>query len=113
MGILDTIKSIADITQKINDIELKSKIIDLQNEVYQLIEENHELRSEIRLLKNDKEMRNDLVFIDNMYYLKEDKDRQEPFCSPCLDSDKKLIRMHINSFGLYICPICVKRNQHS
>ena len=109
MGILDTVKGIANITKKIGDIELNSKIIDLQSEVYDLIEENHKLRSEIRHIANEKGIEDNLSMKGHFYTLITNDNEDGPFCTSCWDNNKKLIRCHIHevySIEMASCPVC-------
>lgn len=108
MSVLDSIKGLANMVKEIGDIDLNKKIIDLQSEVFELLEENYEIKIEIQKLKSVSDTQDKLVFKGNMYYFRDDLEEKEPFCSACWDQNSKLIRLHENSWEMYMCPVCIK-----
>ncbi|VDG98893.1 Uncharacterised protein [Lysinibacillus sphaericus] len=109
MAVLESIKGISNIVKEIGDIDLNKKIIDLQSEVFELLEENYQLKAEVRVLKEAADIQDRLRFKNNMYYFKDDTEDDEPFCTACWDQESKLVRLHINSWELYTCPVCMKK----
>ena len=68
------------------------------------------LEIENRTLKEKLESKVDIIFEKNAYWeKKKDGSKEGPYCSVCLDKDKKMIRMlpipNITS-NLWQCPVC-------
>lgn len=96
MAVYDAIKDAVSIAQKADNIELYRLLIDVQKESLDLLEENRQLKERIKELEDNSKIGESLIFQDYHYYKIEDKDFKEPYCSNCWDSNKKLIRVHVN-----------------
>lgn len=100
MNVLDHIKETVKIIQKMDNIDLYKKILDLQAEVMDLIEEN-------RNLKNRLEIKDDIKFIKNSYWIVKNGEMQEgPYCSRCYDYENKLVHLIKNEGYHPSCPQC-------
>ncbi len=106
MGFLDNIKAVAKTVQQIGNIELYQKILDLKSDAMDMLEENRKFRAELEEANQRLNIRDNLRFSFNMYYLP-DKDgkRNGPFCSSCYDASQNLIRLHSYK-GFWGCPQC-------
>ena len=111
MGVIENVKEVTTLIQKIDNIELYKKILDLQGEILTLVDENRKLKSELDDLKERQKVRDSLVFDHSVYMLKK-SDGQEsgPFCAPCWDGGKKLVRLSDYDHPEYLwCQVCDKR----
>ncbi len=102
MSILDNVKELAGLVQKINDLELYRRILDLQSEVMALLDEIQTLKTQKKDLEKKWEIQESLQFRENAYW-RESGDG--PYCLPCWDKDKKLMRM-AGDGGMYSCHTC-------
>jgi len=106
MGILDNAKDIAKLIEKYNDAELYKKILDLRDEIFELRENNLNLKTEIKALKEEKNINNKIVFEKPYYWLKDGDKKDGPYCQKCFDDDKKLIRLQEHKNGRWYCLVC-------
>lgn len=94
MGVIDSIKTIADVIRRIDNIELYRQILDLQAEVMSVVEENVRLKQEVGDLRGKLIVKDRLVVRDDCYWVPDASSHLDgPFCSTCWDTDQKLVRM--------------------
>ena len=110
MGIFDNLKSIGKILQEAGKIEQYKQIIEAQKELLEMQKKITELEGEIEKLKAKLKIKENLIYENNVYWIKiDEKNKDGPFCSRCWDKDKNLIRMHSRSNPAYFyCPECKK-----
>jgi len=66
----------------------RTALIDAQEELLTANRENQKLKDE---LKQERTLKADYLFRENMYWHRETN--EGPFCSTCFDSDRKLVRL--------------------
>jgi hypothetical protein len=117
---LTVAKQLREIQSRIKDAEFKSLLADLQValadakvRVAELEEENLRLRQELAKTKQAEDIRHNLEFRDDVYYLKEPIPGRPPgpYCPGCLDSQNKLqvlrrLPKDFEAFGQFECPAC-------
>lgn len=120
MGLTQSLKDIWAVAQKIDNAPLLRAIAeanmecaDLMNEKAALTQENVRLRGEIADLQRRLELREEMVFEENVYWLRPKgarTTREGPFCPACLDDRGKVIRLQVHrndySTDYYECPVC-------
>ncbi len=110
MGLYEDGKAVIDFIQQSDNVDLLQKMLSIQKQSLDLQGENAELKKKITFLEANSKLREALIFEDNAYWKKEDEgNRTGPFCSPCLDSKEKLIRLQKDSDGYggsFYCPVC-------
>lgn len=92
---------------QLKNTDLKTNILDLKEEILSLRTENVSLKEELQ-----KQKQYNMVFENDLYWnVKENEEKEGPYCTKCWDSQRKSIRMH-NSAGsmgtghCYKCPEC-------
>ena len=75
-------------------------MLNVQKESLDLLEENKQLKDRIKELEDNREIDKSLIFKYNCYYKVEDKDYEEPLCTNCWDTNRKLVRMHVYSSSI-------------
>lgn len=107
-SIVDLTKQGMDIAKRMDDLELKEVILNLKEKVLLIQDENVLLKEKVNNLEAEKSLSDTLFFDNNMYWKKSDSEqKQGPFCSPCWDTNKKLVNMHQQANG-FRCPTCNK-----
>lgn len=109
MGMIETVKEVAELVQKSDNIDLVRKILTLQQEVMEQQEEARSLRGRVSELEELLSQHRKLTFRDNTYW--DDESGAGPFCSGCWDSKKKLVHLHDYSDILLDCPGCKWRGR--
>lgn len=109
MGAIDTAKELVKLAQKLDNIEIVQKVIELQSDLMELQGTVQELRDENRDLKKQLEAPAELIFNNDMYWRSIGAGNPGPFCTPCHDSQGKLVHMHGDNRQGYRCPACGKR----
>jgi hypothetical protein len=109
IGLVKQAKELAD---QMKNLELKTLIVDLQSKLIDVKEEINELREENTRLKEEVKKAStppEVTMKDGCYYKGEDG----PFCVPCYDSQKKLMRLiaatHLESRMMHLkwkCGVC-------
>lgn len=99
---LDALKRIGKTLQEAGKIDEYQKIIDLQGQIQELIQENWELKRQVQELEEKWSIQEDLEFRENAYWK---KSGDGPFCVPCWDKDKTLMRL-TGKPGEYSCHVC-------
>jgi len=99
------IKDLWNVFNEAGKIEEYQKILDLIDSQFKLRERIEELKRENLTLQNKLEIKENLEFRNNAYYL---KNGDGPFCQACWDDKEKLIRiLPTNSYNnFYDCHIC-------
>ena len=107
MGVIESLKEIADLVKKFNDDELNRKIVDLEGEIVErtlqigsLEEENEELKRTLSLIKK-------MRFKKPFYFQGDDP---VPFCPRCWEKEKKPVHLigpvKVATGLRYGCPNC-------
>ena len=98
-------KAALDIANELKNTELKEAILQLREEILALREENIALKEQL-----SKRNSHNMCFSkeDNCYYdIKNDNEKDGPFCSKCYDTIQKPVRMlNYHKQGMYKCPNC-------
>lgn len=93
-----------------NNIEAQKKIVALQYEVLDLEAMNLELREKNSKLQEALDLKETVKHIPPFYYRISTVDGEEvkdgPFCQPCYDKDKTLIRLMKGQGGHMFCYVC-------
>ena len=72
-------------------------------EIKSLIIEKDE---KIQSLENQLKLKNDLVYEAPYYWMKNNNDKEGPFCQKCYDADQKLIRLQRGNNDNWGCRNC-------
>ncbi|MBR4127820.1 MAG: hypothetical protein IKR09_09635 [Alphaproteobacteria bacterium] len=100
--IMDTIKKLSEFAERVKDIDARTAVLDLKEEILSLREENLKLREQLI----EKEKFN-MKFEESVYWnIKENGEKEGPFCSACWDKDKKAIHLSPGAYSSLICPVC-------
>lgn len=106
MGVVETVKDVAELVQKADNIELYRKLVDLQIQVMEMFAMNRDLQEENRTLRERLAFKADLKFVGNRY-IRQTDDGEEEYCSGCYDSEGKAIRLQsTGSTSALWCPLC-------
>lgn len=112
MGILDNFKDLFKVAETVNNIELYKKLGELQGAVYALEEENRNLKNELRTMKEQRQIEQELHVHDNAYWIAKGSKRDGPFCMRCWDVDRKLVRERAGATqGTHYCAECAARRR--
>jgi hypothetical protein len=106
MGPLDALKAALDVAKSINNLELQRQLIDVQGQILDLQLENAGLKEKLRSTEDFKTLSVGLEFDKNCYWRPVGDKKEGPFCSPCLDTKRVLVRMHQLENGYARCPSC-------
>jgi hypothetical protein len=114
MSIVDNAKDIYDLAKKGMTVELQEKVMQLREQALSLQEENLKLRRRIQELEEIVNKRNQIVFEQEMYWLKKDDGAKDgPFCAKCHDADGKMVRVNDGKETVsacdWICPVCFSK----
>ena len=97
MAILPSFKvqDIVDLFKKGATIEAQEKIMEIREAALELQEENLELKERIRELEQQQEIKDSLVWDGVVYWIKDknSNEREGPYCQPCWDKEKNLVRL--------------------
>ena len=105
MGFLNEIQTIGKMLQKAGNIELYEKLLAYYENSIKIAEENNNLREKIKKLEKELEIKGQLRFENDIYWLEEEGEKEGPFCPRCYDGKKTL--MHLVQAGspdFYKCP---------
>ena len=87
-----------------NNADLYKKLGETQNAVYELVEENRALKEQLREMKAQREINDELQPHGNAYWRTKDDKRDGPFCMRCWDVDGKLVRERAGATeGTHFC----------
>ncbi len=105
--------SIGELFKKGMTIEAQEKIMELREIVIELRELNCGYKDEIDKLKENNEIKEQLVYRENVYWRKlESGEEDGPFCQPCYDSKKMLVRLQKIEYD-YLCNVCKIEVEHT
>jgi len=100
MAIFDELKSIGKILQEAGKIEQYQQILETQKKLLEMQKKIQELEKKDRELKEKLEIKENLIFEKNAYWIKkENGEKDGPFCSVCWDADRKLIRLRVGDYA--------------
>lgn len=109
MGVLEAIKTAAEIAQKAGNMTLYSQILEAQGEALDLQEENGTLRRRIQELEDEIAARKRLTYQKGgkYFYLHEDGTEEGPICPLCW-KEKRIIQTLTEQFrgGPWFCQHC-------
>ena len=106
MGLIESIKTVAEVLQKADNIPVYKEVINLQKDAIELVEENNQLKREIKQYKDILDIRGQIIYDKNAYWLPVEKTKDGPYCSKCWDDENKLIRLNHSNGQNYNCPKC-------
>lgn len=92
--ILEKVGNFQDIMFELRDGQLKSQ------------EENHRLKEQIRILENQLETREKVVYEKPFYWIKNNDTKDGPFCQRCYDVGQKHIRLQGGKRDVWLCHEC-------
>lgn len=105
MGIVDQIKEIAALAQKVQNLELYGKLVAFQAEIVALQNDNFELHERARALQEKVNLREQLSFERNFYWLQSNGSMDGPYCPKCYNEDQEARRL-LSEGSLRFCPTC-------
>jgi hypothetical protein len=105
MGIVDQIKEIAALAQKVQNLELYHKLVAFQAEIVALQNDNFELHEKVRALQEKVNLREQLSFEYNFYWLQSSDSKDGPYCPKCYNEDQEARRL-LSEGSLRFCPSC-------
>lgn len=114
MAIFDELKSVAGVLQEAGKIEQYKQILEVQEKLLEMQKTIIKLESDNKELKEKIEVKNNLFFENNAYWLKkEDGSKDGPYCSRCWDVEKNTVRMKPDANNQYFhrCPQCKEHFQ--
>ncbi|TSC94289.1 MAG: hypothetical protein Athens101428_332 [Candidatus Berkelbacteria bacterium Athens1014_28] len=111
MSIFDDLKSIAKVLQEAGKIEQYKQILDAQRDLLEMQKKISDLEKENKQLKEKLQIKAKIIKDKFVYYLENDINKENPFCSRCWEKDKELITLQKNRVGPwdYLCPECENR----
>ncbi len=106
--IIDGLTSAAKVLREADKIEQYQLILDAQRELLDNQRTIQKLEEEIKKLKDISNFKENADFKNNCYWLKKEDDKTDgPFCSKCVETDDKIVRLHVNqNNGYAACPNC-------
>jgi len=108
MGILDDLKSVANVLQEAGKIKELQQLLNAQKELLEMQEKLRLRDEEIRNLKEKLKIKSDLFYENEAYWIKKkDGSKEGPFCPGCWDKNKEI--SHLNRIlytQLWRCPVC-------
>lgn len=111
MGIYDGLKDAAGILKEAGKIEQYRQILEIQEKLLEMQNKISELETENRNLKEKLEIKGQLVFENNAYWLVENGEKDGPYCSCCWDDNRKTIRMQpCGNPAYFSCPKCENKS---
>jgi hypothetical protein len=108
MGILDDLSKAAGVLRKADKIKEYKIILQAQEKLIDYQKRNSQLESENRTLKEKLEIKEDLIFEKNAYWVNRNQLKEGPYCTLCWDDEKKLVRLREGDYigGWALCPKC-------
>jgi hypothetical protein len=91
MGVIDTVREVADLVKQVGDINLNRKIVTLEKEVHELTRTNIRLETLLTEAQELLQKRKDLKFREPFYY--EDGDGT-PYCPACWSANNIAVHLH-------------------
>lgn len=105
IGVVDQVKEIAALAQKVQNLELYEKLVSFQAEIVALQNENTELHGRVRELQQKVNLREQMKFKDNLYWLQTGDSMDGPYCPKCYNEDQGARKLLSESY-LIFCPSC-------
>ena len=106
MSILPNYKDIIDLVKKGSTLEAQEKILELREAAMELQEENMSLRSRIKELEDQLSLKQQVQWDKPYYWTVQGESKDGPFCQPCFDNEKKLVRLQGGKNGKWFCHTC-------
>jgi len=108
MAVFEELKSIGKVLQEAGKIEQYKQILEAQKELLEMQKKIMELENKNKALKDQLEVKRNLIFENNVYWIKiKDDQKDGPFCSRCWDDENKLVRTHyLEHSDVNLCPKC-------
>jgi len=104
MGFLSKLKTIIKVLWNAGKIKEYSQILETQEKLLKMQDQMELVEEENKRLKGALRNKEALVFRNGAYWKKENGDG--PYCSLCLEKDKKLIRLTYTNPSRSRCPAC-------
>ena len=101
MGVVESVKDVAELVKKFNDIELNRRILTLENEVLDLSRDRRRMEEKVEELERALQFKGELEFKEPFFWLKGDA---VPFCPSCWEDKTKAVHItygHTNPYGEY------------
>ncbi|MBI4155816.1 MAG: hypothetical protein HY507_01115 [Candidatus Zambryskibacteria bacterium] len=107
MSLYDGLKDAASILKEAGKIEEYRQILEAQEKMLEMSKKIEDLEEDNKELRKQQEIKGKLIVENNMYYIEENGIKNGPFCTSCLDSEQKPIRLHFHQdSGSASCPKC-------
>lgn len=106
MAIFDELKTIGKILQEAGKIEQYQQILETQEKLLEMQKKIIDLENENQKLKEQLDIKDNLIYKEELYWLKNGSYEDGPFCSRCWDVNKKLVRAKGRRNNGFICPEC-------
>ncbi len=97
MNVLEVGKEMVRLVQQVDNIELYRKILEYQSETLKVVEELTVLKGQLKALQEIIEVKENLSFRDNKYWIKKEGLEMGPYCTHCWDREGKLVHLHQDS----------------
>jgi hypothetical protein len=119
-GILEGVKASGKAEAQAALIELQSAMLEIQTKYQDLVLQNAELHVKIKELEEWTKISGELTFDGEVYWKGKPPENSKddlyptpspevgPFCQPCLDKDRKLVRLQLGNYpGIkWACAVC-------
>jgi hypothetical protein len=105
MGIYDAIKDGVKFARNAGNIELSLELAKVADDLIEKQKRISELGQKVNILEEKLKNKANVVFIEGVYYLKNDANKERPFCPRCLEKNGELITIN-TSFTPPDCPEC-------
>jgi len=107
MNLFEGLTSVAKVLREADKIEQYQLILDAQKALLDDQKIIRELEDEVKRLKDIADFKREANFENNCYWLKKEDRIDGPFCSKCVETDDKIVRLHVTqSEGYATCPNC-------
>ena len=107
MSIAQTLKTVVQLARDVDNSDLHRQLLSLQAETLELYERNAALQKESEKLRRALDLREEMLFDKNVYWLEEEGERAGPFCPRCCDAEYAVRRMvHFEEQQAWACPTC-------
>jgi len=105
----DLFKDINVAVQKTKDSDLLGAILEVQRLAFELQRENDGLKEHIKKMQDNKELEELIERTKDGYYITFSNDTEKiRYCTPCWDSDRKLIQL---KGDIGFCEICSRNHR--
>jgi hypothetical protein len=107
MGLIETLKEVAEAVQKADNVDLTRQLFKAQQDAMELLDKNRALQERVREYEERERVRGELILRDDTYWLREG-DKETAICLRCWDADRKRVTLLVGTH-LYSCLNCGKR----